>query len=860
MNFLAPGPALVAAALAVPLLLALYVLKLRRRPLRASTTAFWQVASADAQANVPFQRLRASWMLALHLALLACLLLALARPVLQQSAGGTGTAARTVLLIDASASMAARDATTTQASGANAPSPDAPTRLDRAKRRAKELVRESRRAARAPEIAIVALGAQSELVLGFSASVPMLEAAIESIEQTDQPGDLLRALRLVQSLANEAMALEQGSAGDAGFSAQSQAGSSSQATGNASAQPNTAARQRAALATILLSDGSFVSDRDGQASLAAQAGDDSTPAAADASGVSDEPLGDIAGGAAGSRGQSAAATQAQQAARDVLSRLSLRFERVGPPLVAPVAQASPTVPAILGTASRNVGIVRVAALRDGSVPSRVRVLLALASNSPQETPVTLAIALDGNVVQRTAAIVPASRVSDLLADRSAAKAPDQTANQTSAQTQPPTQTPSPAQPAPSAALAAGDALGTLELVLDVDNVPQGLLTIVLDAGTAPDALATDNTASIVLLPTRTPSVLLLRSQASASSTGALRYLLPDVLEELRFARLEQHIVQGEGQARDADVAARLQNAPWADVAILDDLPLPVVPPMPSIVLGGDAPPLGITRSGEARAWSGLIFWDRQHPLLQGVGFDSLVLGQRLPIALSGASLSSLWRHDILVRDGDDALVVLAQPRGLADGAGARHIVSAFTLRESNWPLSPSFAIFLANATDSLALRDASRVGKALTTSAGSQVRVPASGEVRLVGPVERTLRSGDEAIGSQEADQGTASGQAASVQAAPVVLATGVLPRAGLYRVQTSQAPTSDVIERVLAVNLVNEHETALASPSELSIDNRTLPTSQGSLGERELWPTLLLVALLLLCAEWVLFARQTRA
>jgi hypothetical protein len=251
----------------------------------------------------------------------------------------------------------------------------------------------------------------------------------------------------------------------------------------------------------------------------------------------------------------------------------------------------------------------------------------------------------------------------------------------------------------------------------------------------------------------------------------------------------------------------------------------------------------------------------------------------LPLALDGAPGSNSpsatsatrptsspgpWRHDVLVRDGDEPLIILAQPRGIADGAGARHLVSAFALRESNWPLSPSFAIFLANTTDSLALRDAARVGKSLSPWAGGQVRVPGVGEVRLVGPVSRTLRSdGARDAGSAASNEGDAATAAnpttnpASV--APVVLATGILPRAGLYRVEAAQT-ASDIVERVVAVNVVSEHETALASPRELSIDNRPLPTTPALAGERELWPTFLLLALLLLTAEWVLFARQTRA
>ena len=97
MTFLNPWPALVAAAAAVPLLLLLYFLKLRRQVLRMPSTLLWSSVTEDLQANVPFQRLRWSVLLLLQLLLVAALLAALARPVVQ---AGRGAASRMIILID----------------------------------------------------------------------------------------------------------------------------------------------------------------------------------------------------------------------------------------------------------------------------------------------------------------------------------------------------------------------------------------------------------------------------------------------------------------------------------------------------------------------------------------------------------------------------------------------------------------------------------------------------------------------------------------------------------------------------------------------------------------------------------------
>src|SRR5215218_9092722 len=124
-SFITPGVGALAAALAIPALLVLYFLKLRRREMPVSSTILWKKAIQDLQVNAPFQRLRRNLLLFLQLLLLALLILALGKPV----ANVTPTPGKTtVILVDRSASMSAKN-------------PDGKgIRLDEAKRRAKELV------------------------------------------------------------------------------------------------------------------------------------------------------------------------------------------------------------------------------------------------------------------------------------------------------------------------------------------------------------------------------------------------------------------------------------------------------------------------------------------------------------------------------------------------------------------------------------------------------------------------------------------------------------------------------------------------------------------------------------------------
>lgn len=176
-----------AGAAALPLLLALYLLKLRRRPVRVSSVMFWPRASKDVQVNVPLRLVRPSWLLLLHLLIVLLLLGALARPAVEGRAPAGG---RVVLLVDASASMSARDRE------------GGPTRLESAKARATRLARELTRAG--ASVGLIVFAAEASVGQGFTQSRALLEAAIGTIEPTDQPGDLRAALALGEALAGEA--------------------------------------------------------------------------------------------------------------------------------------------------------------------------------------------------------------------------------------------------------------------------------------------------------------------------------------------------------------------------------------------------------------------------------------------------------------------------------------------------------------------------------------------------------------------------------------------------------------------------------------------------------------------------------
>lgn len=189
MTLLAPSAAILAAGLTLPVLLVFYLLKLRRRPVRVSATYLWAQTLRELQVNIPLRWLRASWLLLLHLLILGLLITAAGRPAIQVP----GLAApRLILLIDRSASMAARDV---------GEGDQARSRLEEAKRRARQVLDDFFASSDPKSAAVIAFAAEPRDLAGFTTDAGRLRRAIDELTPTDQPGDLNAALRLVDTLA-----------------------------------------------------------------------------------------------------------------------------------------------------------------------------------------------------------------------------------------------------------------------------------------------------------------------------------------------------------------------------------------------------------------------------------------------------------------------------------------------------------------------------------------------------------------------------------------------------------------------------------------------------------------------------------
>lgn len=197
MTWLTPAIAGIAAAIAVPSLVILYFLKLRRRDVEISTTLLWKKTIQDIQANAPFQRLRRNILLLLQLIVLAGILAAVGQP---QFHGEVTSGKQRVILIDRSASMSATDGDPDRVGEESG----AMTRLDKAKETALKLVDAMREPGvlgngESDEAMLIVFDTTAEVRQQFTTDKAKLRAAINSIEPSDAPSLLSEALRLARA-------------------------------------------------------------------------------------------------------------------------------------------------------------------------------------------------------------------------------------------------------------------------------------------------------------------------------------------------------------------------------------------------------------------------------------------------------------------------------------------------------------------------------------------------------------------------------------------------------------------------------------------------------------------------------------
>ncbi len=178
MNFIAPQN--LAFGFLLGAILLLYILRMKRLSRTVASTMLWRESLRDLQANAPWQKLRSSLLMWLQLAVVALAVLALSRPAYQVLAGGGQTLA---IVLDASASMNARDVT--------------PSRFDKARAEAGRLINEL---GNGDQGALIVAGRTTQVLAPLTGDKNALKRALANAQVQDARCDLREAIVLASSL------------------------------------------------------------------------------------------------------------------------------------------------------------------------------------------------------------------------------------------------------------------------------------------------------------------------------------------------------------------------------------------------------------------------------------------------------------------------------------------------------------------------------------------------------------------------------------------------------------------------------------------------------------------------------------
>lgn len=164
MSLLSAG-ALALLAL-VPLVVLMYILKLRRREIVISSTFLWEKSVDDMRVNTLFQKLRQNLLMYLQILFLLVAIFALSRPVLSAFGGGK----EWIMLLDVSASMGATDVE--------------PSRLAAAKGKIAEMVDAMSRSDR---MMLVTFGSRAKVAAALTGDRALLRSRLEAVNIEETP-------------------------------------------------------------------------------------------------------------------------------------------------------------------------------------------------------------------------------------------------------------------------------------------------------------------------------------------------------------------------------------------------------------------------------------------------------------------------------------------------------------------------------------------------------------------------------------------------------------------------------------------------------------------------------------------------
>ena len=169
----------------IPVLVLLYLRRVRRRAVRVPALMFWQRAMGEQPRRAWLGKLRRWLSLLVQLLILLLIMLALTRPVPKSNlAKFSDVAASTVVVIDARARM-------------HAVEPDGQSRFAKALSAARQTVAQAREGA---SVAVLLAGPTPEVISSFTTDPVALGGQLATLSPTDAAGSLEATLALARKL------------------------------------------------------------------------------------------------------------------------------------------------------------------------------------------------------------------------------------------------------------------------------------------------------------------------------------------------------------------------------------------------------------------------------------------------------------------------------------------------------------------------------------------------------------------------------------------------------------------------------------------------------------------------------------
>jgi len=324
-----------------------------------------------------------------------------------------------------------------------------------------------------------------------------------------------------------------------------------------------------------------------------------------------------------------------------------------------------------------------------------------------------------------------------------------------------------------------------------------------------DSLGADDAAWSILSPPRKLSVLLV--------TGG-NLVLESALQACPLARLER-LSPNEFDATDRNMLTAEQ--PY-DVIVLDNHIGENLPKGRYLVFGRP-PAAADIEASEQLENQVIVDWRPRHPVLQYVSLANL-------FAARCHKMSAPRDAEILAEFNESPALVLVRRNASA------FLIAGFDVLQTNWPFEPGFVLFCYNATAFL----------------GTQAGAGPTDELKVGQPIVVDGLAPDTA---GEINGPDFSGREIKVGSGGSLRFPGSR-RAGIYSLELPDQPA-----KFFAVNMLDAHESNIEPLREIVLSGQKLQARQTPVNRANVpvWPWLVVIALLLACAEWLVYNSKVR-